>query len=175
MPVTTPVPAPIVAVAVDEELQVPPVVGELRVITDVTQVVATPEIAAGKGLTVSTATLTHAPNAYDIIEVPGATPVTMPDVLPIDAAAPVLLLQVPPVSVIASAVVAPGQAVSVPLIEESGAFTVRVLVAIHPVPSVYVIFAVPVVMPVTTPDVAPTVATEVLLLVHDIPPEVASV
>jgi hypothetical protein len=37
-----------------------------------------------------------------------------------------------------------------------------------------VIVVTPVEIPVTTPDPAPTVATDVLLLVHDTPPEVAS-
>ena len=36
----------------------------------------------------------------------------------------------------------------------------------------YVIVVVPTDTPVTTPDVIPTVATAVLLLVHDTPPEV---
>jgi hypothetical protein len=54
-------------------------------------------------------------------------------------------------------------------------FTDTVLVVRQPLISVYVMVVVPVVSAVITPDVTPIVATAVLLLVHDRPPEVASV
>jgi hypothetical protein len=47
---------------------------------------------------------------------------------------------------------------------------VTTVVAEHPVPNVYVISTVPAATPVTTPFEVPTVAIEVLLLVHVPPP-----
>jgi hypothetical protein len=53
--------------------------------------------------------------------------------------------------------------------------TVIVVVILQPVETIaYVITVVPVVIPLTMPEVDPTVATEVVLLVH-VPPGVASV
>ena len=51
--------------------------------------------------------------------------------------------------------------------------TVTVLVAVHPVATVYIIVAVPGSAPKTIPLVEPTVAMMVLLLVH-VPPAVVS-
>ncbi len=65
-----------------------------------------------------------------MVEVPAATPVTIPDAEPIVATAGVLLLQVPPVVVLDNVVVAPMHVVSVPVIgDEIAELTVTTLVA----------------------------------------------
>jgi hypothetical protein len=69
-------------------------------------------------------------------------------------------------------VVDPTQTVSDPPIASGKGLTVTVVVVIQPVVRVYVIVAVPGVMPVTTLLTEPIVATAVLPLVH-VPPVVA--
>ena len=57
IPFMIPVKEPIVATAVTPLLQVPPVVVLLNVVLELAQTDAAPEIAAGNGLTVTTAVL----------------------------------------------------------------------------------------------------------------------
>jgi hypothetical protein len=76
----------------------------------------------------------------------------------------------PPLTVFVSVVVEPGQALSNPPMAVGIAFTVTTMVALQPEPRVYVMIAVPAATPVTTPELA-TVATEVLLLLQDSPPD----
>lgn len=104
--------------------------------------------------------------------VPATTPVTTPEREPTVATAGVLLVQVPPGVVLASVVVLPVQTDKDPDIAPTEALTVTVTVDAQPVDiSVYVIVAVPVDTPVTTPDEEPTVATEGVPLVHTPPGE----
>jgi hypothetical protein len=60
--------------------------------------------------------------------VPKALPVTIPEEEPIEAIAVLLLLHVPPVGVLLSVVVAPKQAISVPVMGEGKLVTVTVVV-----------------------------------------------
>ncbi len=79
------------------------------------------------------------------------------------------MLQVPPVVVQLSVVALPVQAKRVPVIAAGISFTVIVIVVFAPENAVNVMIAVPAEMAVTTPDVLPTVAIEMSLLVHDVP------
>ena len=80
-----------------------------------------------------------------------------------------LLVQMPPAVVQLSWVLEPGHVAGAPPIAAGAAFTVSDAVAKHPALCVYVITAIPVLMPVTTPVPASTVALETLLLDH-VPP-----
>lgn len=104
-------------------------------------------------------------------EVPVDTAVSMPEDEPMVATDVVPLVHVPPGVASVSGVVAPAHADESPLIPDMG-LTVTVVVVKHP-DSVYVIAGVPVAMPETTPEEEPTLASEVLLLVH-VPPGKAS-
>jgi len=107
-----------------------------------------------------------------MVELPGATPVTMPVEEFTVAAAVLLLLQVPPpVPVMVNVVDKPEHIDDAPLTVPAfaTAFTVTSWVAVevpHPFDSVYVMVEFPGDTLVTTPVVASTVATPVLLLVQ---------
>lgn len=73
---------------------------------------------------------------------------------------------VPPGVVLLNVVVCPTHVVSVPVTGFGLAFTITVTVLVQPVPTVYVIVAVPGTTPVTIPVVGPTVAMVVALDVH---------
>lgn len=79
---------------------------------------------------------------------------------------------VPPIVALLSEVVKPEQTLAVPRMLDNG-FTVIVVVVLHPLPRVYVMFAVPADIPVTIPFEEPMIATPVLPLVHE-PPVVRS-
>jgi hypothetical protein len=100
--------------------------------------------------------------------VPADTPVTTPVLFTVATA--VLLLDhgvvVAAVAVPVKVVVPPTHTFNVPVIVGNG-LTVNVVVAWHPLTSVYVIVVVPADTPVTTP-VLLIVATPVLLLVHGV-------
>lgn len=102
---------------------------------------------------------------------PADAAVTTPEVRPMVATARVPLVHVPPVVALLNVVVL--QKEVTPVIGVSG-LTVTVTEAIQPITVVYCMVVTPFEMPVTIPDVAPIVATVVLLLVH-VPPGVASV
>lgn len=105
---------------------------------------------------------------------PLATPVTTPEDVPIVIAVPEVL-QVPPATPSTSVTDAPVQTEPGPVMAVGTELTVTTILAVHPVElMVYVIAAVPGDNAVTRPDVAPTVATDVVPLVHA-PPGVASV
>jgi hypothetical protein len=109
-------------------------------------------------------------NAYVIIDVPPVIPVTTPDADPTDAIEVLPLLQTP-LGVVLDRVEVPLVQIAVlPVIAAGDAFTVTLAETV-PMPTVYVMSAVPEVTPVTRPVCDPTVATEVLLLVHA-PPSV---
>ena len=104
--------------------------------------------------------------------VPGAkddTPVTMPDKEPTVATATSLLLHVPPGVELKRVVVAPSHTLAIPVIAAGVRFTVTVVNARQPPPTMYVILAVPAASPVTTPVPDATVAIEILPLVHTPP------
>jgi hypothetical protein len=110
-----------------------------------------------------------------IAGVPVATPDTMPVAAPIVAKAVLPLVHVPPVFTSVSAVVAPVQTVNGPVIAAGVKFTVIGTKLEQPASVVYTIVSTPAVAPpVTTPLDDPTVASVVLLLLHE-PPVVASV
>jgi hypothetical protein len=77
---------------------------------------------------------------YDIVDVPIATPDTIPDVVPTVATAGVLLLHVPPVVALDSVVVEPAQTFNVPVIAATVGLaftdTTAVTVAVQPKPFV---------------------------------------
>jgi len=183
-PVTTPVVAFTVAIAVFDELHVPPVCVELNVVVELTQMFCVPDNvpATGAAVTVTVrvaVAFEHPPvpaTVYVIVAVPAATPVTTP-VVAFTVAIPVFdELHVPPVCVELNVVVELTQMFWVPdNVPATGAavtVTVRVAVAFEhpPVPAtVYVIVAVPADTPVTTPVVAFTVAIPVFDELH-VPP-----
>src|ERR1043165_9782443 len=110
-----------------------------------------------------------------MVDVPVATPVTMPVEEPTVATAVFAELQTPPGATLLNVVALPGQTVAVPVIAPAlgMGLTVALLVALHPEEAVYEIRTVPTATPVTMPEV-PTVATSVLLLVH-VPPGARSI
>ena len=108
-----------------------------------------------------------------IVAMPLAKPVTMPvpgSTVAIDV---LLLLHVPGPDASVNATVAPGQIGVLPVIDEGNEITLTVVVAIQPVGATKVIVVVPKDTDATDPD-GLTVATEVLLLLQDIPPGVGS-
>jgi len=105
-----------------------------------------------------------------ITVVPPATPVTTPVVDPMVAMPVRLLIHVPPDVGSFNVVVLPTHNVVVPPIAAGTGFTVIVFVAWQPVEVMMsVIVAVPAATPVTTPEDASIVATEVLLLLQEAP------
>ena len=108
------------------------------------------------------------------MDVPDATPVTIPAPVPTVATVVVLLAQVPPVVPSVKVIVEPAQNAVEEEIADGVVLTVTTAVAVHPVPSDYVIIDVPDKTPVTTPVLLPTVATVVVPL-DQVPPVVPSV
>ena len=110
---------------------------------------------------------------YVIVVMPLAIPVTIPDP-GFTVAMPVLLLvQVPVPKASVKTRVAPGQIGVLPVTADGIPITVTAVVATQPVLTVYVMVVVPNASALTAPE-GLIVGTEVLLLVHDIPPEVTS-
>jgi hypothetical protein len=169
--VTTPVSASIVIFdAVDDHE--PPLTAFVSVVVPPAHTVAVPPIAAGAAFTITHAVCIHpAFSAYVIAVEPAETPVTTPVVVPTVAIAVLILLHAPPVGEPANDVVPPMHR-AVPPVIIACVLTVTTLVATHPTPMLYVIVAVPAVIPFTMPVEAPT---ETLLdaVLHE-PPVVAS-
>ena len=159
------------------ELQVPP--GTASFNNDVweIQTIAVPVMipAFGSGLTVTTTEVDAEPQllvtTYEMVVVPAATPVTIPEVPTVAILVSVLLHIPPPVRSI-SVVVAPGQTVYVPRIAPAvrNGLTVTTVVAIQPVDNVKVIVAVPVPGPPVTKPEPLTVAIPGALVPHVPPP-----
>ncbi len=167
-PVTTPVPEPTETLVL-LLVHVPPP-ASVNAVVEPTHTVELPEIATGNGLTVTTWIVLHpVPNVYVIVDVPPATPETMPVPDPTVATEEVLVVQVPPPPSV-NAVVKPAQTVMVPVIAEGKGLTVTTVIVVHPVPKVYVIPEVPAATPETTPVPEPTVATDDVPVVHVPPP-----
>ena len=102
--------------------------------------------------------------------VPPRTPVAIPLTAPTEALDGALLIHVPPVvPTLASGVVVPWQKASVPEMAVGKANIVTTVLLPQPEVPRKVMLVVPAERPVTTPDVAPIVATDGLLLVHETP------
>jgi hypothetical protein len=97
------------------------------------------------------------------VTIPVDEPTTATDEFEVD--------HVPPPVALVRVLVPPTQYCNTPEIVAGIAPTDTIVVRLHVVGNVYVISAVPVVMPVTTPLIEPTVATAVLPLAH-VPPVV---
>ena len=110
-----------------------------------------------------------------MVALPGATPVINPVSEPAVATAVLLLLQRPPPAPLVNVVVWPTQVCSMPPIAVGAVFTVTIVVAVQPVPNVYVIVAVPGATPKVIPVEDPMVATPVVLLLQVPPPGQVSV
>ena len=109
-----------------------------------------------------------------MVAVPGVTSATTP-VEPTVATEALSLLHVPPLTASLSVILNCGQLDAVPVMPGIEAITFTEVAVVQPVGSVYIIAAVPAETPcpVTIPVVEPTVAREVLLLLH-VPPPAAS-
>ena len=107
-----------------------------------------------------------------MLTLPAATPVMtpVPDAV---AIAVLLLLHVPPATVLESVVVNPTQTLLVPVMDAGIGLTVTLVTEVQPAGNVYVMVAIPALMPEITPEPTPAVAIAVLLLDHA-PPLVAS-
>ena len=128
-PVTVPEAEPMVATAVLVLLQVPPEVASLNVVVKPTHTVEVPEIAAGKGLTVTLVTARHPVlSTYEITATPPVIPVTVPEVASMVAIAVLELLHVPPPGRSVRKVMEPAQTVVVPLMAKGVVLTVTVAV-----------------------------------------------
>jgi hypothetical protein len=128
----------------------------------------------GSTVTVTVAGEQPPVRVYEIVVVPAPIPPTMPEV-PTVPTAVLLLLHTPPEEASLNVIVAPAQRENVPIITAGIGYTVTIIDTVpHPSVSVYAIVVVPAPMPVTTPDVEPTVPTLPLLLLH-VPPVIASV
>lgn len=107
-----------------------------------------------------------------ITDVPGASPVTIPDEEPTPAIDVDPDVQTPPVGEPVRLMLEPTHTTPGPVMTGLG-LTLTKDVAKQPVGSIYVITAVPAAIPVTTPDDEPTIAIVVLPLVHNPPAGVA--
>ena len=85
--------------------------------------------------------------------VPAARPATVPVLAPIVPTAAVLLVHVPPVVLLLSVVVWPTHTSGIPLMVPGTALMVIIIVFWQPVDGVFVIVAVPLLNPVTSPVV----------------------
>jgi hypothetical protein len=134
-PETKPVAELTVAIEVEPQLHVPPVVAQLISVVKPTQTLAVPVIASGLGLTVTILVVEHpVGNIYETTAVPLATPVTTPVAEPTTAILVLLQLQVPPVVAQARLVLNPVQTFNVPVIVAGSGFTLTVTFAVllHP-------------------------------------------
>ena len=106
-----------------------------------------------------------------MVVVPGYIPVATPLLGSTYAGEPGTAHQVPPAGALVKFVVSPWHIWGLPMMVSGSGFTVIMTVALQPVPSAYVIYAVPPDIPVTNPVVAPIVAFVMSLLAH-VPPGV---
>lgn len=120
-------------VATDELalLHVPLPEALLRGEAEPAHIAATPVIAEGRATTVTTLVLTHpvVVNLYEMVEVPAATPVTIPEDEPIVATPVLELIQVPELVALLKVVVLPIQTEAVPVMAAGCGLTVTVVVA----------------------------------------------
>ena len=134
-PVTTPVAGSTVATAGKLLIHVPPAVASVKVTLPVAHTDVGPDIMAGSGLTVTTMLLRQPPAImYEIVVVPGETPVAMPEALPIGATVAVLLAHVPPAVGSESVMDNPSHILEGPEIEPTVETTVTIIVDEQVVP-----------------------------------------
>jgi hypothetical protein len=105
-PLTTPVPAPTVAIDALLLVHVPPVAVLVNVVVAPAHTLLPPLIAAGAAFTVIVLVAEHPDAAYVMVAVPGATAETTPVLLMV-AMAVLLLLHVPPAVASVSVVAVP--------------------------------------------------------------------
>ena len=129
-PVTTPVPAPIVATAALELDHAPPPLVSVKVVVLPWQTDFVPLIISSTKI-VTVVVVTHpAGVTYVMIVDPGPTPVTTPLFSPIVATPGLLLVHVPPVTASASVDVPPAHILVTPVIA-GAVFTVTISVELH--------------------------------------------
>lgn len=132
IPVTIPELLP-TDIAEDGVLQVPPVVALLNVAVLPTQTDVVPVIVAGSALVVKMIVVRQpVGSVYDMLLVPAETAVSAPVTDAMVATLVVALLHVPPVVVLASVVVLPAQATSVPVIASGNGLMLTVVVRMQP-------------------------------------------
>ena len=110
-----------------------------------------------------------------MVTVPGVRPVTSPVNGLTEAYRAGDVFHVPPGSPSVSVMTAPAQTDEGPAMGAGAVLTVMVMDIEQPAVAVKVMSVVPGMSPVTTPEAVPIVATEVLLLVQEPPPDVPSV
>ena len=122
------------AIAVVPLLHTPPVVRSFKALVAPGHTDSVPVILKGRELTVTVIwVLQPVDVAVNVmVGVPGAAPVTMPEVEPIVAIDVLLLLHVP--GALRNTVVDPAHIVVIPLIAAGIALTVTVVLVAHPVP-----------------------------------------
>lgn len=136
IPVTRPVPEPIVAIEGREELHTPPPVAVVSTVEPPEQTNITPVITPGEELTVIDFVAKHpVGNVYEIVAMPDVIPVTIPDNEPAVAMAGEPELQAPPVLPSISVTVAPMQTVPKPSMGVGKEFTVTKVVTKQPAPA----------------------------------------
>ena len=138
IPVTMPVPGPIVALAGLLLLQVPPAVMSVNVIVCPVQATEEPVTGAANGGVTAILLVTVQPlsNVYDIVAEPEATPLTSPVAEPTVATAILLLVQVPPAVTSLNVVVALRHTDAAPVIAAGPEITETAVVVKQPAPSV---------------------------------------
>ena len=161
-------PEPSTVILVLVVLHVPPVVASVNATVAPVHTEAAPVMVDGSGLTVRIPVTEQPETPYMSVVVPAITPETIPEVLPTVAIAALPVVQVPPLTSSLIIAVPPRQTVSVPFIVGGAAFTFTTTVVLQPEPTEYVIVAVPALIPVTTPEVEPTLAAASVVL--HIPP-----
>ena len=119
--------------------QVPPAEASVNVVVKPKHTVKGPDIAEGKGLTVTTAVMMQpVGNVYVIVAVlvtATTPPVTIPVKDPMLAVPVALLLQMPPAVALLNAVVRPAHMIRVPRIAVGNGLTVTIVVITQPVPN----------------------------------------
>jgi hypothetical protein len=134
-PVTIPVPDPTVAIALLLLLQLPPP-ASVSVIVEPGHTLAVPLIAAGADIIVMVAVSKSLPHAfvklYEIIAVPAATPVAIPEAEPIVVIDVFVLLHIPPLTELVRVVVEPVHKLDAPaMVSTAGkGFIVTPMVAV---------------------------------------------
>jgi hypothetical protein len=134
-PVTTPETGSIGAIAGAELVQVPPGTPLVRVAVLPIHRVRGPPIGVGADVTVTIfVAIQLVPNVYVIVDVPNATPVTIPVVKPTVATAVLLLVQVPPGTASLNVVEEDTPVTPIPVIGAGIGITVTAVVTLQPEP-----------------------------------------
>ena len=134
IPVTIPVPAPIVATPAAPEFQEPPVVASESTVVAAAHIAAAPVTGAGNGLTVIVRVLIQPVfKVYVMTDVPAETPVTTPVADPIPEMPGDAELQLPPAVASLKFMVSPAHTCKGPVIAAGSGFTVTAQIVIQPV------------------------------------------